>query len=138
MSFIGDFQPSRGAAFEFSPTFKRRERRRLDLPVAERRLSAKVGERSLRMTKATALFVTQNLLSTVAPRLGWIIALSPALKRRARLKCRSAAGRPSFQKLVNSDKAIMKAETLYCQRCRNAELKWRNKSILAKGLASMR
>jgi TonB family protein len=28
-----------------------------------------------------------------------------------------------------------KAETLYCQRCRNAELKWTNKSILAKGLA---
>src|SRR5262245_22520787 len=31
-----------------------------------------------------------------------------------------------------------KAETLYCQRCRNAELKWRNKSIMAKGLALMR
>jgi len=31
-----------------------------------------------------------------------------------------------------------KAENLYCQSCRNAELKWRKKSILAKGLALMR
>src|SRR5262245_57502111 len=108
MSFIGDFQPSRGAAFEFSPAFKRRERRHLDLPVAERRLSGKVGERSLRMTKATALFVTQNLLSTVAPRLGWVIARIPAFKRRAKLKRCSAAGRPSFQKLVKSDRTIRK------------------------------
>jgi TonB family protein len=111
MSFIGDFQvqfPSRGAAFELSPAFQRRVRRHLDLPVAERRLTGKVGERSLRMTKAPALFVTENLRSTVAPRLGWIIAHSPALKRRAKLKRRSAAGRPSFQKLVKSDRTIRK------------------------------
>ena len=33
---------------------------------------------------------------------------------------------------------VKKSEMLYCQRCRNAELKWRNKSIMAKGLALMR
>jgi hypothetical protein len=42
MSFIGNFQaqfPSRGAAFDLSPVFQRRERRHLDLSVAERRLT---------------------------------------------------------------------------------------------------
>jgi hypothetical protein len=69
MSFTGDIQlhfPSRGAAFDLSPAFQRRERRHLDLPVAERRLTGKFGERPLRMTKAPALFVPENLRSTVA------------------------------------------------------------------------
>ncbi len=30
-----------------------------------------------------------------------------------------------------------KAETLYCQSFRKAELKWRKKSVMAKGLALM-
>src|SRR5262245_25273300 len=44
MSFIGDFQvrfPCRGARRDLSPAFQRRERRHLDLSVAERRLSIK-------------------------------------------------------------------------------------------------
>ena len=42
MIFIWDSQvrfPCRRAAFELSPAFQRRERRHLDLQVAERRLS---------------------------------------------------------------------------------------------------
>ena len=72
MSFIGDFQirfPCRGAAIDLSPAFQRRERGHLDLPVAERRLTGKDGERFLHGTKEPARFVQENLRSIVAPRL---------------------------------------------------------------------
>src|SRR5262245_42045634 len=97
--FIVDLQirfQCRGAVIEPSPAFERRERRHLDSLVAERRLSGGFqGE------------VVRHLgCSTVAPRLGETIARFPALKSRARLNSRSAAGRSQFQKLVKGDRTL--------------------------------
>src|SRR5262245_27879570 len=111
MRFIGDFQvrfPCRGAAFDLSPAFQRRERRHLDLRVAERRLSEGSQEQSEQEPWSHGEIIRRLCRSTVAPRLWGIIMRVPALKRRARLKCRSAAGRSSFQKLVKSDRPIRK------------------------------
>src|SRR5262247_1920474 len=105
MRFIGDFQnrfPCRGAAFDLSPAFQRREHRHIDLPVAERRLSGGLKEQREQTPWSSGKVVRHLGCSTVAPRLGRIIAHFPALKRRAKVKSRSAAGRSSFQKLVNS------------------------------------
>ena|SRR5262249_30637570 len=109
MRFTGDLQfrfPRRGAAFELSPAFQRRERRRLDLPVAERRLSKNFQEQSEQMLRSHKESIRPLCQSTVAPRLWLTIARSPALKRRAKLKRRSAAGRQSVQKLVKSDRTV--------------------------------
>jgi|SRR5215831_19233831 len=111
MSFIGDFQvrfPCRGAAFDLSPALKRRERRHLDLRVAERRLSEGSQEQSEQEPWPHGEIVRRLCRSTVAPRLWGIIMRIPAFKRRTRLKCRSAAGRSSFQKLVKIDRTIRK------------------------------
>src|SRR5262249_38656861 len=94
MSFIGDFQvqfPSRGAAFDLSPAFQRRVRRRLDLPDAERRLSECFQEQSEQEPWSHGEIVRRLCRSTVAPRLWGIIMRIPALKRRAIFKSRSAA-----------------------------------------------
>src|SRR5262245_449988 len=104
MSFIEDFQvrfPCRGAAFDLSPAFQRRERRHLDLRVAERRLNE--GSQEQREQPWSDAEIVHHLCrSTVAPRLMPISTRFPALKRRASLKSRSAAGRSSLQKLVKS------------------------------------
>jgi TonB family protein len=110
MSFIGDFQirfPCRGAAIELSPAFQRREQGHLALPVAERRLNEGSLEQSEQAPWYHGEIVRRLCRSTVAPRLGEIIMRIPALKRRAKLKCRSAAGRPLFQKLGKSARPIM-------------------------------
>src|SRR5215468_8927876 len=150
MSFIGDFQvrfPCRGAAFDLSPALKRRERRHLDHRVAERRLSEGSQEQSEQEPWSHGEIVRRICRSTVAPRLGGIIMRIPALKRRARLKCRSAAGRSSFQKRVNSDRTIGKCVAVLIfillaakisgsgealAETRHAELRWRKKASWQK------
>src|SRR5262252_9526432 len=102
--FIVDFQirfPCRGAAFE------RWEQRHLDPLVAERRLSGGFQEQRGRTPRSHGEVVHHLGCSTVAPRLGKTIARFPALKSRARLKRRSAAGRSPFQKLIKSDRTVI-------------------------------
>src|SRR5262245_59184702 len=87
MSFAGDFQVRfhcRGAAFDLSPAFQRRERRYLDLPVAERRLSEGSQEQRAQSPCSHVEIVRRRCRSTVAPRLMGIIARIPALKRQWR------------------------------------------------------
>src|SRR5262245_13462572 len=96
MRFRGDIQirfPCRGAAFEPSPAFQRRERRNLDLPVAERRLSEDSYEFRGQTPSSHGEIVRHRSWSTIAPRLWNIIARFPALKRLAKFKRRSAAER---------------------------------------------
>jgi len=63
-NFIGDFQirfPCRGAAFDPSPAFQRREKRYLDLPVAERRLNGGfVNKESRRHAQSSFIVLSVN------------------------------------------------------------------------------
>src|SRR5262245_52477601 len=99
LSFIVNFQNRflcRRAAFDLSPAFQRRER-----PYRSASRGATVERPRLRN-----IFVPKNLDSTVAPRLWGIIARYPALKRRAKIKSRSAAGSSAVPKLVKSGRTI--------------------------------
>src|SRR5215475_8409749 len=92
----------RGDRRELSPAFQR-----LEWPSRSASRGATIEWR-LSRTKRASVSSHREIIrrrfcwSTVAPRLFETIARFPALKRRARLNSRSAAGRPSFFTLSRS------------------------------------
>src|SRR5262245_12025767 len=94
----------RGAAIEPSPAFQRREQ-----PPRSASRGATI-ERRLSKTRRASVLLHREIVrrfcwSTVALRLLEIIARFPALKRRAKIKSRSAAGSSSFFASIKSRSA---------------------------------